>query len=173
MLLKIFEKTVYIENRCDIYSYISENYKCTKNQFILNNITSDFIEIRFRNLGGKGGFGRALKQEGERRSRKLPHFKDSCRTLSGKRIGTIKAKKRIQQLKKLIKEKEEKVKEKNEMRRRSNAEKETKLLEEREKEASKNVQESIQYAISNPTKPKQISSNSLADSIDLDGLLDD
>ena len=172
MLVKIFEKIHYIQNESDISAFLEMKFKSTKNYYI-NYLSSNFVEIRFKSLGGKGGFGRALKQEGERRSRKLPHFKDSCRTLSGKRIGTLKAKKRVQQIKKLIKEREDKAKEKLENKRKSNIDKETKLLEEREKEATKNVQESIQYAIKNPTKQKEATSNSLADSIDLDGLLDD
>ena len=173
MFLKFFGKIYVISDETQICEFIFNNFKLQKLEYFSEFLTPNIIEIRIKCEGGKGGFGRALKQEGERRSRRLPHFKDSCRTLSGKRIGVIKAKRRIAQLKNQIKETEKKVKEQQENKRKSNIEKEHKLLEEKEKEVMKSAQETVQYIVQNPAKSKEVKNNSLAQSLDLSEFLED
>ena len=156
MSFRIFNRVFAISNEREIHEMVKRVYRISEEHYIVKGSFPTFF-VSIKCLGGKGGFGRALKQEGERRSRRLPHFKDSCRTLSGKRIGVLKAKRRIEVLKQKISEKELERKEREEAKKKSNVTKETQILEEKEIKASKAVQESVKFAIQHKAeieKPK-------------------
>jgi hypothetical protein len=55
-------------------------------------LDADYIHLRLgvRLPGGKGGFGSQLRAAGGRMSSKRTENKDSCRTLDGRRLSTVK-----------------------------------------------------------------------------------
>jgi hypothetical protein len=104
-------------------------------------------EVHLRLCGGKGGFGRAMRQEGERRSRKLPPHKDACRTLSGKRIAALKAKKRIQSLKTQIELMERNRDQVKSMNRQSNVERELEIIDQKQQDIGEGLQKAVAEGI--------------------------
>ncbi|KAH0797577.1 uncharacterized protein GO595_009680 [Histomonas meleagridis] len=107
-----------------------------------------------------------MRQEGERRSRRLPPNKDSCRTLSGRRIGFLKAKRRVVELKAKIKEMEAKREEMKAIRRRTNAQKEMEEIEQREQKISESIREAVEYSqqrMQQMNEERNIVSNPLID----------
>ena len=113
------------------------------------------ITLCLRIQGGHGGFGRAMKQEGERRSRRLPLHKDSCRTLSGQRIGTLKARKRVLELREQIEILEKKRAEAKEIKRRSNTQKEQANVQQKEHEIQETVGKAFDFG-SNFNEKKEL-----------------
>ena len=103
------------------------------------------ITLCLRVQGGHAGFGRAMKQEGERRSRRLPLHKDACRTLSGQRIGALKARRRILELREQIAILEKKRAEAKEIKRRSNTKKEQANVEKKEQEIQETVVKAFMF----------------------------
>lgn len=117
-------------------------------------VSGDFpvFTVNFKLRGGKGGFGRAMKQEGERRSRRLPLHKDSCRTISGKRIGSLKAKHRIRELREKIKQLEQKRAEEKADKRQSSLSKELELIEQKQHDMSQTIRDAVEKGLeSTPT----------------------
>lgn len=126
----------------EIESYISEKYDLEEGLFWISGHGVSF-DVNLRLFGGKGGFGRAMKQEGERLSKRLPHHKDSCRTITGKRIGSLKARKKIRELRAKIKELEEERAARKKQMQSSQAAKEMELLEKEEHELSTSMEEAV------------------------------
>lgn len=172
-MIKIFGQIYSIDNPLNINQFLLQKFNISSNMYDIVQ-TGEISEIRILSLGGKGGFGRAIKREGERRSRRLPRFKDSCRTLGGKRIGVLKARKRIEELKQKIEEKENLKNLNRELRMKSNKDKELELLQERESDAKESVARSIQFAIENVPKERPvIKEESVFTNIDLGDILDE
>jgi hypothetical protein len=141
-----FEGRGFLVSQADIDSFAFERFGLSDDDFWISG--SGFCrEINLRLAGGKGGFGRAMRQEGERRSRKLPPHKDACRTLSGKRIGSLKAKRRIAVLRSQIEDFENQRREVLALRHRSNVEKELELIEQRQHDLGQSVQEAVAAGI--------------------------
>ena len=160
MLLKFENNFFNIKNE-NLNSFIKKTFKLKKKEYIFIK-KPFFLELKILLIGGKGGFGRAMKQDGEKRSRKLPPHKDACRTLSGHRIGYLKAKKRIIDLKEKIKIIQEKKELEKEIKNKSNLEKEKKLLEEQHNKIKESVISAITFNIINPPiLPNQISNDSI------------
>jgi hypothetical protein len=84
-----------------------------------------------------------MRQEGERRSRRLPPHKDACRTLSGKRIGVLKAKRRVQHLREQIKEMQTERAKLKALKRRTNAAHELAVIEERQHQLGNEVSDAV------------------------------
>lgn len=126
----------------EIADFVSEKYNIEKDLFWIsgNGVTYD---VNLRMLGGKGGFGRAMKQEGERLSKRLPHHKDFCRTITGKKIGVLKAKKKVRELQAKIKELEEQRAEKKRQMKSSQAAKDLEKLESQEHELTSVMQDAV------------------------------
>ncbi|KAH0785142.1 hypothetical protein GPJ56_011088 [Histomonas meleagridis] len=106
-----------------------------------------------------------MRQEGERRSRRFPPNKDSCRTLSGRRIGFLKVKRRVVELKAKIKEMEAKREEMKAIR-RTNAQKEMEEIEQREQKISESIREAVEYSqqrMQQMNEERNIVSNPLID----------
>ena len=133
-----------------------------------------FQEIIIREIGGKGGFGRAVKEEGKKRSRHLPYSKDACRTLSGQRIGTLKRKSRIINLKAKIEALNQDQKLLKEAKKRSNEEKETSILRERDSIIKDTMKSAVAFAkeVSKPTHTDEGGpfNNDILSELDKEGL---
>jgi len=135
---------------------MSSRFGVAKSEFwVSGHIPCLHVHLRLR--GGKGGFGRAMRQEGERRSKRLPPHKDACRTLSGKRIGTLKAKRRVQHLREQIKELEKKRSEIKALKRKSNIAHELEEIEQTQHELGRDVNDAVAAGIARtePSEPRQ------------------
>lgn len=145
-ILHIFEQKYLIDdNLANVHEVIKRVYGIDpKDYFISENDFS--YRVYFRLRGGKGGFGRSIKQDGERRSRRLPPNKDSCRTLSGKRIGFLKAKRRTIELTEKINQMKKKREEMKAIRKRTNIQKDLEEIEMKQKEMNETIQETINFA---------------------------
>lgn len=130
------EKT-FIDNNDERYisEIIRQSYSLEEEHYYLVRVSGDYV-INFRLLGGKGAFGRSMKLEGARISKRLPKFKDACKTLNGRRIANLMRRKRILKLKKSINQIESKKKKVKEEKSRNNYEKEVELLEKRQSHES-------------------------------------
>ena len=135
------------EESADPLAFVINKFGLSPEQFYLKG-GSAFLKVCPRIVGGKGGFGRAMLQEGRRRSRRLPEHKDACLTLSGKRVGQVRAKQRIRELKPKIKELKERLAEQKAVRKRSNKEKEMEKLENQEVEIRDAVYQAVEIGIS-------------------------
>ncbi|EAY21655.1 hypothetical protein TVAG_014220 [Trichomonas vaginalis G3] len=173
MTFRLFNKYFSYDSTRDIGQILLERFSISPNSYYTIN-NHGIIEIRFRCNGGKGNFGRAIKREGERRSRRLPRFKDSCRTLGGKRIGTLKAKKRIEELKQKIEERENIKNANKELRLKTNKEKEIQLLTERENDTKEMVVKSMEFAFENKLPERQsVKEENVFTNINIDDILDE
>ena len=144
-ILHFLDKTYFINQDQSITCFAESELGLSHDDYWISGSQS-ILRINLRLRGGKGGFGRAMRQEGERRSRRLPPNKDSCRTLSGRRIGFLKAKRRVVELKAKIKEMEAKREEMKAIRRRTNAEKEMEEIEKREQAINETIRNAVDYS---------------------------
>lgn len=151
------------EEETDVNDFISSTIGLKPEDYWISGNNFLYI-VHLRLCGGKGGFGRAMKQEGERRSRRLPFHHDNCRTLSGRRIGSIRAKKKVDKLRNQIKELEKKRAEMKAIQKRENAEKELEKLENTEQEAESDVHDAVKFAFQHQQKKQ-------AEDTDQDSLL--
>jgi hypothetical protein len=135
-----------IESPDDLASSLYARFGVSSSDFWVSGATPH-LTIHLRLRGGKGGFGQAMRQEGERRSRRLPPHKDACRTLSGKRIGTLKATRRIRHLREQIKEMQSQRQELKALKQGSNAAHEREAIEERQHELGREVSEAVAVGV--------------------------
>ena len=131
-------------------------------------VTGDFpcFQVNLKLRGGKGGFGRAMKQEGERRSRRLPLHKDACRTVSGKRIGSLKAKRRVRELREKIRGLQEKRAEDKANRRQASLNKELEAIEQQQHEMTDSIRASVEQGLA--YKPAERVANATTHDSDFD-----
>lgn len=146
------------EAETDVNDFISNTIGFKQEDYwISGNNGLYFVHLRL--CGGKGGFGRAMKQEGERRSRRLPFHRDNCRTSSGRRIGTIRAEKKVVQLQNQINELEEKRAEMKVTQKRANEEKELEKLEKAGNEIEQEAYDAVKFAFQNQIKSQTEETN--------------
>ena len=130
------------DESADLGAYISKKFGLSSSDyFFISKLP--FVRISLRLRGGKGGFGRAMIQDGERRSKRLPKYKDSCRTLSGHRVGYLKAKRNVVELRKKIKEMEAKRAEAKAILQRTNKQKELDNIEKKEMEIGESISKAV------------------------------
>ncbi|KAK8894081.1 hypothetical protein M9Y10_022513 [Tritrichomonas musculus] len=157
-----FQGKTYIlsqEESLNPSEYVAKKFGFSKDEFFFSG-QSPFLHLSLRLDGGKGGFGRAMLQEGQRRSRRLPEHKDACRTLSGKRIGFIKAKRRVVELRAKIKELEEKKAEEKATIRRTNKVKELENIQNKEIQINESISSAVRFGIDNITENKETAQES-------------
>lgn len=166
-----FQGKTYIlteEDSNDPSSYVIRQFGLNEIDFFFTG-QLPFLHLSLRLRGGKGGFGRAMLQEGQRRSRRLPEHKDSCRTLSGKRIGYIKAKRRVVELRAKIKELEEKKAEEKAIIKRTNKARELENIEKKEIQIGESISNAVKFGIENILEDKEnISEESKVNEADSD-----
>lgn len=151
-----FQGKTYVlkqEDSIDPSDYVSKQFGLNKDDFFFSG-QAPFLRLSLRLNGGKGGFGRAMLQEGQRRSRRLPERKDACRTLSGKRIGYMLAKRRVVELRAKIKELEEKKAEEKAAVKRTNKQKELENIENKEIQINESISNAVKYGIDNMSENK-------------------
>lgn len=109
MSLLVYGTQIFSFNEAenDVNDFISNTIGLRPEDYWVSGNKGLYI-VHLRLCGGKGGFGRAMKQEGERRSRRLQSHRDNSRTSSGRRIRNIRAKKKAAQIRNYIKSLEEK-----------------------------------------------------------------
>lgn len=165
-----FQGKTYVltgEDSANPSSYVVRQFGLSESDFFFSG-QLPFLRLSLRLLGGKGGFGRAMMQEGQRRSRRLPEHKDACRTLSGKRIGFMKAKRRVVELRAKIKELEEKKAEEKAAIKRTNKQKELENIENKEIQIGESILNAVKYGIENVSENKENEEEPKVNEIDSD-----
>ncbi|OHT01438.1 hypothetical protein TRFO_31763 [Tritrichomonas foetus] len=156
-----FQGKVYVlsedeaSNPCE---YVSSKFGLPSNSFFfIGKLPMLHLSLKLR--GGKGGFGRAMIQEGERRSKRLPEHKDACRTLSGRRIGHLKAKRRVVELRSKLAQLQKERAEQKEIIRRTNRQRELENIEKKEIEIGDSISKAVHFGLENDTKQQDSKMN--------------
>lgn len=82
----------------EAYRIISENHKSIASRFETSISGQSLLRLRPKVLGGKGGFGRLLRNQ-KNLGKKTDNF-DSCRDLDGRRVRSVKRDEKIEELEK-------------------------------------------------------------------------
>jgi hypothetical protein len=139
-IVRFSETVFWLPTADDLPAYLLTHFGISGCDFWLS---GNSVNLRLLG-GGKGGFGRAMRQEGERRSRRLPPFKDACRTLSGKRIGLLKAKQKLQRLRERIVEMEQNRTDLQALKTRSNVHHEIEVIEQKQADIAEELRKAVE-----------------------------